>query len=213
MAYKEIIKDMTTFRKFLCWLRDRIIPSIEGENSERTLTNHAVKEIISQEILDAAIFNLKDEIEQENDRSKTADTRLNAILGQSPIIITIVVAIVTFLLSDKRNSFTTTSISVVLVAAFYIIVQYLLAVLFSIRGLKSRAYRRNRPADLLPNGDEDILDYLKRCFQSLSDILETNQETNNGKLDQMNLAHEALLNAIFGLFILFVALGIVAFHG
>jgi hypothetical protein len=88
-----------------------------------------------------------------------------------------------------------------------------------IRGLERREYLELTAATIIPaTEDENLRLYYSRIGNEMSDCLATNTFVIDDKVSQMAVAHRAIKNAIFAMFLLLAALvisltlGDTAFH-
>lgn len=152
------------------------------------------------ETLEAAYALLKDELKVEEDRSKVVEAKLQGILSLVPLAMTIVFAVVTYLIGGKTGGVSAKILKVEIVGAFYLALQILRALLAVISGLSSRNYAYLQIEDVIPKQGETKEAYLNRTCKDVFDIICLNREVTNGKLNQLNLGHTAIRNAVWGLF-------------
>ena len=81
------------------WLRDRIYPAPHGKKIKKPHTepDWILTEPPACEVLEVAYEWLKEELKMEFERTKLVDLKLQSILPLSSIVITLLLALITFL--------------------------------------------------------------------------------------------------------------------
>lgn len=153
------------------------------------------------EALEASYAILKDELKVEDDRSKVIEGKLQGVLSLVPLAMTIVFAGVTLLTSDKFKTISRTVAVVEVIGAFYIALQILRALIAVINGLSGRGYYYFRIEDTIPKEGETKEIYLNRTCKEIFEMIRSNREVTNEKMNQLSLSHTAIRNAVWGLFI------------
>jgi len=151
--------------------------------------------------------NVKAISEREDKRRSNIDARLQPILGLIPVVTSVLLGIVGFLLSKGLNEYTTLSISTLFFGGIYIMMQLVFAFFHAVKGLSLRSYQETR--DLFPQGEETLNGFRVRFTKQLFLDNVYNTEQNNDKASYLHCVHVSLRNAFVGLvFIVFVLLGI-----
>ena len=195
------------------WIIDRIWPTLVPHKNAGAKPAFSYPQNLgsSDDVLQLAYESLKEELLSEDERIKLVEAKLINISSLAPVAMTIFVAMIAFLTSDKVNLFTRSSIWVVIVFAAYIALQFLLAIRAAIKGLARRPFTRLSLDDILPLGREDKTAYLKRTCKEIADAIGSNRKGIDQKVSQLALAHESILNAVWALlFLLLILLAIVA---
>ena len=156
------------------------------------------------ETLEAAYGALKDELDAQDDRAKTVETRLLSVSSLAPVSMTIMVAVVTFLTSDRAPEFTWGSVLAVGVVGSYVALQFLLALLAAVNGLGRRSFSHLSIKDIVPQPDETKDAYLRRACAELTEVILHNRAAVDDKVSQLALAHEAVKNAVWGLLLVLI---------
>jgi hypothetical protein len=199
---------------FAEWLRDRIWPTLVVHPSAGNRANPewpVSLRATDEEVLKIAYEALKEEMKSEDERIRIVETKLLNISSLAPIAMTVFIAMITFLTSGKVQTFTRTSIWVVVILGGYIALQFLLAVRSAIKGLARKPFYRLGLEDWFPKGKESRRDYLERVCKEITDAIANNRKGIDQKVSQLALSHESILNAVGGLLImLFILLAIVA---
>jgi len=205
--------------KVAYWLRDRIWPMLEPSTSESDVLREAPTYPADQdvEVLKASMEFLKIEVAAENERNRVVESKLQSLLAFNSVGIGIVTAMVTFLTSnsthDKMAAFSPQAIALFVFVGAYIASQLFRAVWASIKGLQKRAYTSLGAESIVPGiEDSGAYNYNARIFTEMHDCLRKNQPVINGKVDQMEIAHTAVLNAIAGLMLLLVIAVLAVLH-
>ena len=193
---------------FAEWLRDRIWPTLVAHPTAKGKPDFEWPATLtaSDDALQLAHEALKDELKSEDERIKTVEAKLINISSLAPIALTVFVAMITFLTSDKMHLFTRGSIWVVVFWGAYIALQFLLAVRAAIKGLARRPFKRLSLEDVLPRGGESRSDYLRRACKEIADVIAGNRRGIDQKVSQLALCHESILNAVWALLILLLIL-------
>lgn len=197
------------------WLRDRVYPSPEGIKPRFSIVKNdwILKEPPSGEPLNIACSWLKDQVKAEEDRGKIVEGKLQSVLPLSSTVITLLLALITFLTSGKAGQYTKSSILLVTLGCAYVATQFLVAFFRAIRGLARQSYDRADVDDIAPQPSDNKDTYIRRAFSRLAEILQHNTETNNDKVTQLACAHEALKNGVVGLLIVIIILLFITTYG
>lgn len=202
-------------KKVLYWVRDRFWPYLEplAEAQPPSSDEWSVTHALDNDALEAAYALLKDEFKINLDLVKMVDSKLQSISSLSPIAITIVAAVIAFLIGGKVQQFTRVSILVVAIGGFYIALQFVRAMLAATKGLERKGYYFTRLSDIPPRLEEKKEAYIRRFCKDIADNLRRNREATNGKVDQLALGHEAIKNAVGGLLVVILVLLIISIIG
>ena len=197
------------------WFRDRVYPSPEGVKPKVCFAkmDWILKEPPSGEPLESAYDWLREQINSENDRGKIVDSKLQSVLPLSSIVITLILAVITFLTNGKAAQYTKPSILLIVSVCAYVALQFLGAFFRAIKGLSRREYLRASLAEITPNPGDSKDAYIRRAFSKLAEILQHNTETNNDKVTQLACVHEAIKNGAVGLLIVILILLVITAFG
>jgi hypothetical protein len=192
----------------LHWLRDRIRPTlVPAPPKEATgVPAWPVGRPCPLETLEAAYDALKEELRSQEDRAKTVETRLLSVSSLAPVSMTIMVAVVTFLTSDRAREFTWGSVLAVGLAGSYVAFQFLLALLAAVNGLGRRSFSHLSIKDIVPQPDETKDAYLRRACAELTEVILYNRASVDDKVSRLALAHEAVKNAVWGLLLVLITI-------
>lgn len=195
-------------------LRDLVWPTLEGNASE-----HATEENNKLKIENSKIFrrvnSLTEDCEQlkeylksseqllekEESRRSGVETRLLSMGGLVSIAGTVVLGVL-FSLADGKLFFEFKWLKGGLtLSCFYLALQLVVAIRASVRGLQSRNYSVDQPHSILPESGEKETEFLRKRIDVLLRRVTEYRDTNNKKVDQLNLAHCAMKNFLWGLLI------------
>ena len=87
----------------------------------------------------------------------------------------------------------------ILLSAWYMILQLACAIYAAVRGLERRDYNAMSIAELLPSAGESSTHHCRRQIEQFFAILAQHQDQNNAKVTQMAVAHCAVKNFVGGL--------------
>lgn len=138
-------------------------------------------------------------LEAENSRKTGIEARLLSTAGLVSIAGTVVMGALFSLASEKLA--VNSSIVRVLLASgcLYLTVQLVAALHASVRGLRATGYVEDQPHELLPPQGTKHSVHLRRRIQQVLVRVAEHRQVNNGKIDQLNIAHTALHNFLWGL--------------
>lgn len=186
------------------WLLDRFWPTLEIPTSSPVA--RAPKWIgiglNSIDVIESAYQLLKDEAKALDDDLRIVESKLQSISSVATIATTILVAIVAFLTSGRFKEFTEPSVLAVLVFACYIEIQFLRAFLAAVQGLSRKQFSAFELTDIPPSRYQSKSRFLLKVCEKLASIISDNRIVVNAKVEQMALGHEALKNAVAGLFLM-----------
>ena len=190
------------------WLRDRILPTLvaDSRGGDKLEPEWPTSVKPTVEALELAYQSLKDEMKSEDERIKTVESKLMSISSLTPIALTILVAMVTFLTSGKVESFTRPSIWVLAIFGGYVALQFLWAVRAAIKGLSRKGFYRLSLEDIFPRGNENREGYLQRTCKEMTVAIRNNRKGINQKVSQLAICHESIVNAVWGLLIMLLLL-------
>ena len=192
----------------LHWVLDRFWPVLDGVRQPPERPHLTVDASVKDEsVLRYAYQRLREELLAEADRLKTVDSKLLALGAVLPPCITIMLGLVTFLTSGRVQQFTEASVVVVAVAAFYICLQFLRALIASVQGLARRDYLDGIAQAILPKTAQSPTDYLREACETLGQQVVQHREATNDKVSELAIAHVSLTNAACGLLVAVVILG------
>lgn len=146
-------------------------------------------------------------VEADVDRMRSIDAKLMAVCSVAPICATLLVAIVSFLTTQRPGTFTTSSVLAVVALASFVIIQFVRALLAAIQGLQRRGFLVPTSSSLWAQIEGESVDtYTLRACDDLAERLHQNRETTNEKVSYMAVAHRAYLNAVVGMLLAVIVL-------
>jgi hypothetical protein len=148
----------------------------------------------------------REELAAEVDRLRVVESKLTTIASVATIPITLLLGVVTFLSTGRAREFTPLSVFAISTCAFYVAVQFLRALLAAIRGLSRTSYPAPFATMPIRPGASPEACWRDAC-ETLANNVHEYQERTNAKLDQLELAHTSIINAVVALI---VAIGILA---
>lgn len=192
----------------LHWLRDRVVPTLVLAPPKEAPVEPAwpAERSYQPETLEAAYEALKEELRAQDDRAKTVETRLLSVSSLAPVSMTIMVAVVTFLTSEKAREFTWGSVLVMGLVGSYVALQFLVALLAAVNGLGRRSFSHLSIKDIVPQPNEAKDAYLRRTCAELAEMILQNSVAVDDKVGQLARAHEAIKNAVWGLLLILITI-------
>lgn len=189
--------------KVLYWVLDLAWPTLEPPTKRRVLSRPKWEGISrnSCDVIQAAFDLMKDELKSQDDEIRLIESKLQSISSLTPVVSTILVAIVAFLTGGRVHQFAEPSVLTMVIGACYVVSQLLRALLASIGGLRRRSFSAVSVSDIRPTPGQTKTDYLLHLCKELSIIADNNREIINGKVDQLELGHVAVRNAVAGLLV------------
>lgn len=190
-------------------LRDIIWAKINNPETEHESQSHGIQ--ISNNETALYVQNLlKDEIKTEDERSKIIDGKLQGLLSLISIGMAVLSIVLGFLVKDfdvKKIDGVKFWITVTeLLFTFYIAVQILRALISIIKGLRTYQYYSFKESDLIPLKNERRQAFQQRIISDMVEILKGNKAVNNLKADELNLAHVAIRNSVWAVFLMILSL-------
>ena len=185
-------------KRSVLWLKDRLWATIDPlpENSDGKPDQTHLEINTDVKVLGAVYERIYVELKVEADRNREVENKLIAAGSVTSIAVTIMVAVATSLPTGLQ----------VLMA--YAALQFLRATWAAISGLSRRSYSVPTRSDLLPDGTEGLIEYLRNACNDHVSMLEQHRETTNEKVSQLALAHASIKNALVVLvFALVIPLG------
>lgn len=191
---------------------DFIWPTVEGDSEE---LDRQEREKLEEEIklITEAAFHLgSDEeklkghlsvceklLETEGSRKAGIEARLLSTAGLVSVAGTVVMGALFSLASEKLALNSSIARVLLAVGCLYLTVQLVAALHASVRGLRATGYVEDRPHELLPPRGTRYSVHLRRRIQQVLVRVAEHRQVNNGKLNQLNIAHTALHNFLWGL--------------
>ena len=192
---------------------DRICPRITGQRESFPTDIEFTLEGSEDVLLKAeeyahALAAKAEERETSIDRKLLSLFSLSSVA--SSVMIAVLIGAATITVSDA-----TTAPQYLVIPAMglvaYIALQMLITVRKTVKGLEARGYRRATPESVIPKKDEDKAKYVARQLNEIMNTTRQNDWMTNRKLDDMNIAHTALANAVWaaiGLLVIALVLAI-----
>ena len=194
---------------------DRICPRITGQRESFPTDIEFTLEGSEDVLLKAeeyahALAAKAEERETSIDRKLLSLFSLSSVA--SSVMIAVLIGAATITVSDA-----TTAPQYLVIPAMglvaYIALQMLITVRKTVKGLEARAYRGATPESVIPKKDEDKAKYVARQLNEIMNTTRQNDWMTNRKLDDMNIAHTALANAVWAATgLLVIALGLALYQ-
>ena len=204
---------MSVIRKLYDGIPDWAWPHLTGDE-ETAPSDQDLFSTEHRESLDEITSVLSSRLTQLEDRIRSVESKLVALLTLTTVLSTAVVASLaaaTTLGSVDEDARLLAWVAVLLV--FYTAVQILRALWATVDGLVRRGYKQLTPGDIVPQNREANAVYRVRLLNLRINYLNWNEWVVNEKVSRMAVAHTALKNALAAIFLLvFLALGIAACH-
>ena len=199
------------------WIRDRLWATLDAPSPRSAgCTETPRPEIDSdanEDVVRAVYARLCAEMEAEAERRRAVETKLLATGTVAPVAVTIMVAAASLLTSGRLRDFVPVSVIVILVAAFYVTLQFLRAMFASLSGLSRKGYDVPTMSAVLSTDTRELRLYLRDASYDLACRIEQHRETTNEKVSQLALAHVSTKNAVAALVIeLLVLFGLIAWE-
>lgn len=209
---------MTT--AFLSWACDRLWPTLDGDEEcrlrrekeklaeEADLIEQAVDRLGSDESkLKDHLASCEKLLESEGTRKAGIDARLLNTAGLVSIAGSVVLGTLFSLATEKLASLSASPRIALAVGCLYLAAQLTAALHASVKGLQARGYDEDRPHELLSEKGVKPTVHLRSRIRKLLVRVAEHRQANDAKLSQLNLAHAALTNFLWGLF----AVALIAF--
>jgi hypothetical protein len=193
-------------RKVLFRLVDLIWPTLEPLGEQRMMAPLRWLPIRrnSPEVIEAAFEILTAELKNQDEHIRRIESKLLGISSLAPLAATVLVALVGFLVSGRLQQVTEGTGLTVVIGACYVVLQMLRALSAAINGLRRRGFQVLSLEDVRPKPDQEKNDYLVLLCEELCATITNNREAINVKVDQLELGHTSLKNAVAGLLITMV---------
>ncbi len=137
--------------------------------------------------------------EAEGSRKSSIEARLLSIAGLVSIAGTVVLGALFSLATEKLTFGSPIAKFVLSAGCLYLTIQLVAALHASVRGLRATGYVEDQPHERLPIPGATKCAYLLRRIKQVLVRVAEHRQVNNGKLDQLNIAHVALHNFLWGL--------------
>lgn len=200
-----------TLSDILNWIIDWIWPKTNRKEGGGTPPFSDYVKDTNPEYLAAIETAVEKLITEEEERKRTVDLKGISLLGLIPIATTILVAVTVAVINSnieqEENALQYNQWLVLAIygSSAYTALQPLRAMLAAINGQAATAYLRMTFPEIQPQPGESVSDHKARIVDSRAEINIYNQLVTNKKVDQLNLAHRAIKNALFGIAILTAA--------
>lgn len=192
--------------KILYQLLDLVWPTLRPPTERQSLSQPKWDGIgrNSSEVIEAAFDVLKAELKNQDDEVRLIESKLQSMSSLTPVVSTILVAIVAFLTGGRVQQFTEASVLTMVIGACYVVLQLLRALLAAVGGLRRRTFFSVSVTDIPPTPDQTKTDYLLHFCKDLSAVASNNRGVIDSKVDQLELGHVAVRNAVAGLLLTLV---------
>lgn len=199
-------------------LVDLLWPSLEGDasrqasdeqdklNTEKRRIARAAKNLPSdEELLKEHLKSSEQLLEREQSRRSGVEARLLNMAGLVSIAGTVVLGALFSLASEKIPLDSGWVRITLTIGCLYLAVQLVAALHASVKGLQATGYHEDQPHAILPRKGLQQTVFLRQRVQHVLDRVAENRSVNNKKLDQLNLAHCAMKNFLWGLLLVAIA--------
>lgn len=199
--------------RFIDTAVDLIWPSLDGDANEHAAQERerldtemqAIKQAVTklrpnEEELKGYLAASEKLLETENSRKGGIESRLLNAAGLVSIAGTVVLGALFSLASEKLTLSAPWARITLTLGCLYLAVQLVAALHAAIKGLQARGYVEDLPHELLPRDGLKRTAYLRERVERLLGRVAEHRGINNGKLDQLNIAHCAMRNFLWGLF-------------
>ncbi len=146
------------------------------------------------------------QLDQQNARRASVDSRLGSIVAMASIAAAISFGVLSALLGKEFRSSPADRVGAVLM--LYAVSQITRSLIAAIAGLRRRAYASHALTELFPVVGEQHGDYAKRLMASQIAIFEQHNTENADKVTEMEIAHTALRNFVVATMLLTVMLSL-----
>lgn len=172
----------------------------EKLNEETTLISKAADALRSDESQLGGYLAACDKLsEAEGSRKAGIEARLLSIAGLVSIAGTVVLGAL-FSLATEKVAFGSPIAKLLLsVGCLYLTIQLVAGLHASVKGLTATGYIEDQPHERLPLPGATQCAYLRRRIKQVLVRVAEHRQVNNGKLDQLKIAHVALQNFLWGL--------------
>ena len=178
------------------WLRDRVWASLDPPpNLDSNVQQSGLEINADEEVVRAMYERLSAELEAEDERKRSVETKLIAAGSVASIAVTIMGSVATFLTSELLW---------VGIAMAYAALQFLRATLAVISGLSRKSYSGPTTSAILSAGTEGLVGYLREASIDHVKRLVQHRETTNENVSQLALAHTSIKNALVALVVALV---------
>ena len=146
--------------------------------------------------------------QQATEREQLVDRKLLSLLAFASVATSVIIAGmigVSTLDIPATKPATKWLAAVAVCLSAYVALQLINAVLNTVRGLSARPYKRLTAGSIVPAEGETKDDFQKRQLDDMLNAINQNQWVVNRKVDNMNVAHEALKNVCYAAIMLIVA--------
>lgn len=202
---------------------DLIWPSLDGDPNQHE-DQESRKFAEEARAIDEALANLpanEDEIksylaasekllEAESSRKGGIESRLLNAAGLVSIAGTVVLGALFSLASEKLTLNSPWARTILTFGCFYLALQLVAALHAAVKGLQAVGYIEDQPHELLPRLGLKRTVYLRERIGHLLIRVAEHRRVNNGKLDQLNIAHCAMRNFLWGLLSVAIAASVIS---
>jgi len=175
---------------------DWIWPHLTGE-PEPAPDEQLSVETADKALLEATEHVLERRISQVDERLRTVETKLVALLTLTSILsaaVTVSFAAASNMVIQK--DFRSVPVWITLVLVIYLAFNLLRSLWATVSGLMRRGYKQLPYEDIVPEGEEDHINYRARILNQRLNHAEWNDWVLNQKVSEMAVAHVALRNAL-----------------
>lgn len=209
--------------RFISTIADLMWPSLDGdpnqhenqENEKLAKETQAISEAVAnlpsdEDELKGYLAASEKLLESESSRKGGIEARLLNAAGLVSIAGTVVVGALFSLASEKLTLSTPWGRTVLTFGCLYLALQLVAALHSAVKGLQAAGYLEDQPHELLPRYGLKRTVYFRERIERLLARVAEHRRVNNGKLDQLNIAHCAMRNFLWGLLCVAIAASVVS---
>ena len=164
------------------------LTAIERRRQESDDAYHSRLEGLLDKDLANGLSDVKELAVAEEDRRKSVDARLTAMLGFASLAATVVCGTI---LTGSAKADSTVARVLLGCGSFYVALQVLMGINAAVRGMSRRGYLKIMPLDVLPLPDETPHGRDQRQLHTLLTSLQDSYASNDEKVTYMAVAHQA----------------------
>lgn len=199
-------------QRFMSIAVDIIWPTLDGdsnqhekqENEKLAKETQAVSEAVAN--LPSDLDDLKEYLaasekllDAEGSRKSGIESRLLNAAGLVSIAGTVVLGTLFSLAGEKLTLGPPPARAILTVGCLYLSLQLVAALHSAVKGLQAAGYVEDQPHELLPRNGLKHTVYVRERIERLLVRVAEHRRVNNGKLDQLKIAHCAMRNFLWGL--------------
>jgi len=162
--------------------------------------------------LEQGVLECKALFEAEQKRRESIESRLSSVTGMTSVAAAVTFGIIALQYRNEIIDMKAPLVNITRIIVLYGLTQLVCALIAEIRGLSRRSYLMPSIKNVLPLRGESVLSLAIKRMTAYLRCAYDHREQNSGKLNQLAVAHRAIVNFLGSILVVMILLSVIAFY-